>query len=222
MPKKAKGKGFFALDIDQLFKIKKHDLGLEEAVTYLALMKSTDESNTTSRGGINSVTEYTGLTRAEAKRAVEHLTRVGLIEAIEVERKRARTVPRYCLPAHEIRPRLTDKEEEVLKLVEAGITITGGPMKNAAYRVEKKRLDRAAFNWLGNRATIPKSGIHSEHFCSHVRSSFTASAADAGWRVGADLASLRTVSQARPNERTRRASGRSACTFSHRDYRQRG
>ena len=166
MLKKTKGTGFFALDIDQLFKIQSHDLGLEEAVTYLALMKSTDESNTTSRGGINSVTEYTGLTRAEAKRAIGHLTRVGLIEAMEVDRKRARTVPRYCLPAHEARPRLTDKENEVLKLVEAGTTITGGPMTNAAYRVERKGwIERLSTGWAlvppsRNLAFIPNTFVH--------------------------------------------------------------
>lgn len=39
-------------------------LGVEEAATYLSLLKSTDQSNVTSVGGVRSVMHYSGLARA--------------------------------------------------------------------------------------------------------------------------------------------------------------
>ena len=92
MTDKKKSKGFFALDVDQFFEIQDKGLGVEEAATYLALMKGTDQTNTISRGGVNSVMEYTGLTRSEAKRAIDNLAKVKLVEKLDVERARAKTV----------------------------------------------------------------------------------------------------------------------------------
>jgi hypothetical protein len=60
-----KGKGFFALDVDQFFQVQAKGFGIEEAATYLALMKGTDQTNTVSRGGVHSIMEYTGLARSE-------------------------------------------------------------------------------------------------------------------------------------------------------------
>lgn len=151
---KKKAKGFFALDVDQMFEIRARNLGIEEAATYLALMKGTDEGNATSRGGVNSVTEYTGLTRAEAKRAIGHLERIGLVEALDVERARARTVPRYHLPAHESRPRLTDTEAKAVKRIEAGEEIKDQKGRNAAHRAAQKGwIERLSDGW----AVVPAS-----------------------------------------------------------------
>ena len=68
MAKKAKSKGFFTLDVHQFERIRQNNLGVEEAATYLSLLKSTDQSNVVSVGGVNSVQRYSGLTRAEAKK----------------------------------------------------------------------------------------------------------------------------------------------------------
>ena len=52
MAKKAKSKGFFALDVHQFERIRQTGLGVEEAATYLSLLKSTDQSNVVSSGGV--------------------------------------------------------------------------------------------------------------------------------------------------------------------------
>ncbi len=70
MAKKAKSKGFFALDVHQFERIRQNGLGVEEAATYLSLLKSTDQSNVVSSGGVRSVMDYSGLSRAEVKRAI--------------------------------------------------------------------------------------------------------------------------------------------------------
>ena len=78
MAKKAKSKGVFALDVHQFERIRQHNLGVEEAATYLSLLKSTDQSNVVSSGGVRSVMDYSGLSRAEVKRAIRHLENWGL------------------------------------------------------------------------------------------------------------------------------------------------
>lgn len=64
--------------------------------------------------------EYTGLARSEAKRAIENLARVGLVEKLNVERARAKTLPRFKLPIHEARKPLASLEAAVAAKIEAG------------------------------------------------------------------------------------------------------
>jgi len=126
------------LDVDQYARIKQAGLEIEVAVTYAALMKSTDETNTISRGGINSVVEYTGLTRSKAKRSVNNLVRAGLIEVLDVDRIRARTVPRYRLPYFEGRTALASLEEGIVSKVDRGGQPEGQSEIAAAQRATKK------------------------------------------------------------------------------------
>lgn len=143
-----KSKGFFALDVDQFFKIQDKGLGIEEAATYLALMKGTDQTNTISRGGVNSVMEYTGLTRSEAKRAIDNLARVDLIEKLDVERARAKTVPRFKLPPNERRAPLTALEATAMAEIEAGRQPTTTKDKNTAFRAGQKGwIEKLSTGW---------------------------------------------------------------------------
>lgn len=149
-----KGKGFFALDVDQFFKIQDKGLGIEEAATYLALMKGTDQTNTISRGGVNSVMEYTGLARSEAKRAIANLARVELLEVLDVERIRARTAERYRLPPHEGRQPLTALEASVVADLELGLQPTTTKDKNTAFRAGQKGwIEKLSTGW----AAVPAS-----------------------------------------------------------------
>lgn len=160
-----KGKGFFALDVNQFERIRGMNLGLEEAATYLSLLKSTDQSNTISSGGINSVTEYTGLTRAEAKRAVDRLEHGGLLKSLEVERKRAKSVARYSLPIRDKRQKPAPKEQDLLDAITAGQQPQGKVELNAAQRLkEKGYLEKQPDGWHlvahGNEvAFIPNSFV---------------------------------------------------------------
>jgi len=154
MPDEKKGKGFFTLDVDQFYKIQDKGLGIEEAATYLALMKDTDQTNTISRGGVNSVMEYTGLARAEAKRAIDSLARVELVEKLDVERARAKTVPRFKLPPHEGRTALTELEASVVAEIEAGRQPTTTKDKNTAFRAQQKGwIEKLSTGW----AAVPAS-----------------------------------------------------------------
>ncbi len=154
MTEDKKGKGFFTLDVDQFFKIQDKGLGIEEAATYLALMKGTDQTNTISRGGVNSVMEYTGLTRSEAKRAIDNLACVELVEKLDVERARAKTVPRFKLPPHEGRSPLTPLEASVVAEIEAGKQPASTKDKNTAFRAEQKGwIERLSTGW----ALVPAS-----------------------------------------------------------------
>lgn len=154
MTDKKKSKGFFALDVDQFFEIQDKGLGVEEAATYLALMKGTDQTNTISRGGVNSVMEYTGLTRSEAKRAIDNLAKVKLVEKLDVERARAKTVPRFKLPLHESRTPLTALEASVAAEIEAGRQPTTMKDKNTAYRARDKGwIEKLSTGW----AAVPAS-----------------------------------------------------------------
>lgn len=170
-----KSKGFFALDVDQFFRINSLNLGIEEAATYLALMKGTDETNTVSRGGINSIMEYTGLSRAEAKRAVEKLERYGLLQKIHVERARARTAPRYLLPQHEPRRALAKAEADVVARIEAGQQPQGKTEINAAYRAEQKGwIEKQSQGWAPLPPTrrvafIPNTFVHAEGWQSPLK-----------------------------------------------------
>ena len=137
---------FFALDVDQFFKIQDKGLGIEEAATYLALMKGTDQTNTISRGGVNSVMRYTGLSRSEAKRAIDNLAREGLVKTLDVERARARTVPRFKLPPHEGRTPLTALEASVVADIEAGRLPATTRDRNTAFRTQQK-------GWIENLST---------------------------------------------------------------------
>lgn len=130
--RKKKRKGFFALDIDRFEQAGK--LGLEPAAAYLALMAGTDESNAASSWGINAVSENTGLTRHEAKRAVDALVKGGVASELEAVKTRARTKPRYQLPQIEKRAPLAIKEREALDAIRRGET----PDTQASYRAEKK------------------------------------------------------------------------------------
>jgi hypothetical protein len=148
MTNEKKGKGFFVLDMDQFFKIQDKGLGIEEAATYLALMKGTDQTNTISRGGVNSVMEYTGLARSEAKRAIDNLARVNLVEKLDVERVRAKTVPRFKLHPHEGRSPLTALEASVVAEIEAGMQPTTSKDKNTAFRAQQKGwIEKLSTGW---------------------------------------------------------------------------
>lgn len=161
-------KGFFALDVEQFARIGTNDLGVEEAATYLALMKGTDQSNTVSVGGINSVINYTGLTKSEAKKAVKNLARIGLVDALDVERIRARTAPRHKLPIRDTRRRLAAKEQAVVGAIEAGQQPEGQSEINAANRAaDKGWLERLHGGWAviehANKvAFIPNQFVHIE------------------------------------------------------------
>lgn len=170
-----KVKGFFALDLDQFLQIGRVNLGIEEAATYLALMKGTDESNSISRGGIHSIMEYTGLSRAEAKRAVDHLERYHLVSKVDVERARARTVPRYILPAHEPRKPLAKAEADVLTLIGSGQQPQSKTEVNAAYRAEQKGwIEKQSKGWAPLPASrrvafIPNTFVHAEGWQSPLK-----------------------------------------------------
>jgi len=138
MAKKAKSKGFFALDVHQFERIRQNNLGVEEAATYLSLLKSTDQSNVVSSGGVRSVMDYSGLSRAEVKRAIRHLENRGLIECLEVERKRARKADRYNLPIHDSRRTLSPKERGIVDTIEAGQQPAGNSDIQAAHRAASK------------------------------------------------------------------------------------
>lgn len=138
MAKKAKSKGFFALDVHQFERIRQNNLGVEEAATYLSLLKSTDQSNVVSSGGVRSVMEYSGLSRAEVKRAIRHLENRGLVECLEVERKRARKAERYNLPIYDSRQSLSPKERGIVDAIEVGQQPTGNSDIQAAHRAASK------------------------------------------------------------------------------------
>lgn len=148
MTDEKKSKGFFALDVDQFFKIEERGLGIEEAATYLALMKGTDQTNTISRGGVNSVMEYTGLARSEAKRAIDNLARVELVEKLDVERARAKTVPRFKLHPHKCRTPLTALEAFAVAEIEAGRQPTTTKDKNTTFRAQQKGwIEKLSTGW---------------------------------------------------------------------------
>lgn len=148
MAKKAKSKGFFALDVHQFERIRQNNLGVEEAATYLSLLKSTDQSNVVSSGGVRSVMDYSGLSRAEVKRAIRHLENRGLIECLEVERKRARKAERYNLPIHDSRRSLGPKERGIVDAIEAGQQPIGDSDIQAAHRAASKGwIEKRSDGW---------------------------------------------------------------------------
>ncbi|TNC63114.1 hypothetical protein [Rubellimicrobium roseum] len=157
--------GFFAVDVHQLDQIRAKNLGVEEAAAYLSLMVSTDQSNIISRGGIHSVTEYTGLTRSEAKRAIQRLEQHGLVRSLEVERKRARTVSRYDIPIHDSRKPLAGKERLLVEAIAAGQQPEGKVELNAAQRAkEKGYIEKRSDGWhileqVNEVAFIPNSFV---------------------------------------------------------------
>ena len=165
MAKKAKSKGFFALDVHQFERIRQNNLGVEEAATYLSLLKSTDQSNVVSSGGVRSVMDYSGLSRAEVKRAIRHLESRGLVDCLEVERKRARKAERYNLPIHDSRRSLSPKERGIVDAIEAGQQPTGNSDIQAAHRaatkgwIEKRSDDWQIIEYSNTVAFIPNSFV---------------------------------------------------------------
>jgi hypothetical protein len=148
MAKKAKSKGFFALDVHQFERIREIGLGVEEAATYLSLLKSTDQGNVVSVGGIQSVMDYSGLSRSEVKRAIRHLESWGLVESLEVERPRARTAKRYNLPIRDTRQSLSPKERGIADAVETGQQPTGNSDIQAAHRAATKGwIEKRSDGW---------------------------------------------------------------------------
>jgi len=148
MAKKAKSKGFFALDIHQFERIRQNGLGVEEAATYLSLLKSTDQGNVTSSGGVRSVMDYSGLSRAEVKRAIKNLESKRLIECLEVERKRARKAERYNLPIRDTRQSLSPKERGIVDAMETGQQPIGNSDIQAAHRAATKGwIEKRSDGW---------------------------------------------------------------------------
>ena len=73
-------------------------LGLNEAVAYLVLARGTGGDNRTTSWSVNSVENYTGISRSRALCAVKRLVECGIIRIDRLGWK-----PRYHLfPAHEI------------------------------------------------------------------------------------------------------------------------
>ncbi|PWE33434.1 hypothetical protein DDZ14_04330 [Maritimibacter sp. 55A14] len=138
MTKKTRSKGFFALDVHQFEGIRQNGLGVEEAATYLSLLKSTDQGNVVSSGGIRSVMNYSGLSRAEVKRAIRNLECRGLIECLEVERERARKAERYNLPIYDSRRSLSLKERGIVDAIEAEQQPAANSDIQAAHRAASK------------------------------------------------------------------------------------
>lgn len=165
---KRKAQGFFALDIDQFFRIQQRGYGVEEAATYLALMKGTDQTNTVTSGGINSVTNYTGLTKSEAKKSVQNLAKIGLVDPLEVRSIRARTEPRYKLPIHDKRAKLAPKEVALVDALKEGRQPEGQSEINAAHRAASKGwIERRSTGWAiiehaNQVAFIPNSFVHTK------------------------------------------------------------
>lgn len=156
-PKKTKNNGFFTLDVKRFASIQKLGLGVEEAASYLALMVSTDETNVTSAGGIKSISTYTGLTSTEARKAVGTLQKKGLVEALPVERARARKVARFSLPVHDQRSPLSDMEKAVVTALAAGIQPERSQDVSAAHRAKQKGyLERLADVWhvIEHKSTV--------------------------------------------------------------------
>lgn len=146
--KRKKASGFFALDVHQFERVRSSGLGVEEAATYMALLVSTDQSNVTSSGGVNSVMEYTGLTRAEVRKAIGHLEGKRLLAPLSVERKRARAVPRYTLPQHDPRGTLGNMERGVVEGIGAGRQPAGKTELNAAQRAQAKGyIEKRSDGW---------------------------------------------------------------------------
>lgn len=137
-------RGFFVVDLHQFDQICLRGGGPEEMAAYLALLKSTDKSNDVTTGGIKSVQEMTGLTRAQSKRAVENLISMGLVLALSPERARAKSVPRYRLPVNEPRKKLGKLEKRVFDVVLAGGQPDTRPEDQAARRALRK-------GWLERR-----------------------------------------------------------------------
>ena len=154
-----KRKGFFALDIGQYERAA--EIGLEPAVTYLALMAGTDQSNTVSAWGINAIVTHAGLTRHEAKHAVTSLEKNGLLHELEGARTRARTKPRYSLPVLDTRNSLAPKEQAALDAIRSGEI----PKIQDAYRAARKGwIEKVGDKWAevpvqNNCAFIPNSFV---------------------------------------------------------------
>lgn len=165
MVKEAKSKGFFALDVHQFERIRQNGFGVEEAATYLSLLKSTDQGNVISCGGVRSVMEYSGLSRAEVKRAIGNLESKGLIECLEVEYKRARKAQRYKLPILDSRQSLGLKERGIVDAIEAGQQPLGSSDIQAAHRaatkgwVEKRSDGWQVIEHSNKVALIPNSFV---------------------------------------------------------------
>lgn len=163
-----KSRGFVVVDIRKFEEIRDWNLGLEEAAAYLSLAVSTDQGNITSTGGINSIMTYSGLSRAEARRAVQRLEKSGLVKGLTVERPRARTVPRFNLPQHDPRTRLAAKEQALVDAINAGRQPVGKDEINAVQRAQAKgHLEKRSSGWhvlehVNQVAFIPNSFVRAK------------------------------------------------------------
>ena len=148
MTKKKKNQsGYFIIDGAQVDQIAE-EYGLEEMAAYLSLAVSTDESNTATVGGINSIMRYSGLSRGEAKKAIENLNKSGFVEMFDVERARARTAKRYNLPTHDNRTHMTGLEHRAAKNAVNGKPAKDTSETQAIYRAQKKGwIERLSTGW---------------------------------------------------------------------------
>lgn len=130
--------GFFKVDLDQFLEIPRRGLGLEEAAAYLALLVGTDKTNSVTAYGINSVRNYTGLSRGDAYQAVEALVQHGLVKKLQVSRARAKTEPRYEIIASQTKEPLGGLEFAVIEMIKGGRQPISSSEKNAAFRAKRK------------------------------------------------------------------------------------
>ena len=155
-------------------------LGLEPAAAYLALMAGTDESNSSSSWGINAISENTGLTRHEAKRAVASLIAGGLVRELEAVKTRARTKPRYQLPITKKRANLGAKEQAALEAIRRG----EAPETQAAHRAARKGwIETVSGTWAEipanrNVAFVPNSFVRTKAGMSPLARLFNAGEAN--------------------------------------------
>jgi hypothetical protein len=187
MAKEEKSKGFFALDVRQFERIREFGMGVEEVATYLSLMKSTDQTNVVSKGGVHSVMEYSGLSRAEVKRAIRNLDAKKLIQCLEVERKRSRRAERYILPIHDSRPPLSARERAVVETIAAGQQ-PGSSELQATHRAKTKGwIEKLSEGWrviehANTVAFIPNSFVRTRGTPLFTVSSVAASLVRSCWR----------------------------------------
>ena len=163
MAKKKKARsGYFIIDGSQIDRIAKN-YGLEEMAAYVSLAVSTDESNTSTVGGINSIMKYSGLTRGETKKAIETLHKAGIVEVLDVERKRARSAKRYSLPVHDNRSHMTTLEHKAAQNAVNGKPAKDNQETQALYRAKNKGwVEKLSTGWEPishnpNRVFVPNN-----------------------------------------------------------------
>src|SRR4051812_20681117 len=114
--RKRKASNIFA--VDRRAWARACDLGLNAAVAYLMLARGSGGDQRTVGWSVHAIENRTGISRPNAKKAIEALKAGGLI----VQDKGGTKPKYYIVPAHEIadKPiRLTDDEDRVLALIKA-------------------------------------------------------------------------------------------------------